>query len=74
LNPELLQQYAIVDREADFENVLQSKGKIPSGGLISLKSSKNKIEKHGNQKESPKSGKKRSKDDHRSKSNKKKRS
>ncbi|XP_062148759.1 RNA cytidine acetyltransferase 1 [Alnus glutinosa] len=74
LNPELLQQYAIGDREADFENALKSRGKIPSGGLISLKSSKNKIEKHGNQKESQKSGKKRSKDDHRSKSNKKKRS
>ncbi|XP_059432015.1 RNA cytidine acetyltransferase 1-like [Corylus avellana] len=74
LDPELLQQYAIVDREADFENALPSKGKIPSGGLVSLKSSKTKIEKHGNQKESHKSGKKRSKDDHRSNSNKKKRS
>jgi N-acetyltransferase 10 len=74
LNPELLQQYAIVDREADFENALPSKGKILSGGLVSLKSCKNKIEKHGNQKESHKSGKKRSKADHRSNSNKKKRS
>ncbi|KAE7998202.1 hypothetical protein FH972_002768 [Carpinus fangiana] len=74
LNPELLQQYAIVDREADFENALPSKGKILPGGLVSLKSCKNKIEKHGNQKESHKSGKKRSKDDHRSNSNKKKRS
>ncbi|KAG2711705.1 hypothetical protein I3760_04G089400 [Carya illinoinensis] len=72
LNPELLQQYAIVEREADFENALQNGGKIQSGGLISLKSSRSKTEKHGNQKESHKSGKKRSKDDRGSKSNKKK--
>ncbi|KAK7858864.1 rna cytidine acetyltransferase 1 [Quercus suber] len=74
LNPELLQQYAIVDRDADFENALQIGGKVPSGGLVSVKSSGNKIEKHRNQKESPKSGKKRSKDDRGSKSNKKKKS
>lgn len=74
LDPELLQQYAIVDREADFENALQNGGKIQSGGLISLKSSKSKIEKHGSQKESHNSGKKRSKDDRGSKSNKKKKS
>ncbi|XP_050292456.1 RNA cytidine acetyltransferase 1 [Quercus robur] len=74
LNPELLQQYAIVDRDADFENALQIGGKVPSGGLVSVKSGRNKIEKHGHQKESHKSGKKRSKDDHGSKSNKKKKS
>lgn len=74
LNPELLQQYAIVDRDADFENALQIGGKVPSGGLVSVKSSGNKIEKHRNQKESHKSGKKRSKDDRGSKSNKKKKS
>ena len=54
LNPELLQQYAIVDRDADFENALQIGGKVLSGGLVSVKSSRNKIEKHGNQKESHK--------------------
>lgn len=75
LNPDFLQQYAIVDREADLENALQNGGgKITSGGLISVKTSKNKIEKHGKQKESGKTGKKRSKDDHGSKSHKKKRS
>ena len=74
LNPELLQQYAIVDRDADFENALQIGGKVPLGGLVSVKSGRNKIEKHGHQKESHKSGKKRSKDDHGSKSNKKKKS
>ena len=58
LNPELLQQYAIVDRDADFENALQNGGKVPSGGLVSVKSSINKIEKLGNQKESHKGGKK----------------
>ena len=58
LNPELLQQYAIVDRDADFENALQNGGKVPSGALVSVKSSINKIEKLGNQKESHKEGKK----------------
>lgn len=72
LNPEQLQQYAIEDKEADFENALQNGGKISSGGLISLKSNRSKSEKHGNQKESHKSGKKRGKDDRGSKSNKKK--
>lgn len=72
LNPELLQQYAIVDREADFENALPNGGKIQSGGLISLTSSRSKTERHANPKESHKSGKKRSKDDRGSKSNKKK--
>lgn len=72
LNPELLQQYAIVDREGDFENALRSGGKITSGGLISVKSSKTKVEKHGKQ-DGHKSGKKR-KGDNSSKSNKKSKS
>ena len=58
LNPELLQQYAIVDRDADFENALQNGGKVPSGGLVIVKSSINKMQKLGNQKESHKEGKK----------------
>ncbi|KAM7473510.1 hypothetical protein LguiB_020753 [Lonicera macranthoides] len=52
LDPGLLQQYAIVDREADFESALQnSGGKVLSGGLVSVKSSKTKVEKHGKQKD-----------------------
>ncbi|KAI8029766.1 RNA cytidine acetyltransferase 1 [Camellia lanceoleosa] len=76
LNPELLQQYAIADREADFEKALQNGGgKIASGGLISVKSSKKKAEKHGKQKEGHNSGKKRDKEDgSSSKSNKKRKS
>uniref|UniRef100_A0A5B7B8X6 RNA cytidine acetyltransferase n=1 Tax=Davidia involucrata TaxID=16924 RepID=A0A5B7B8X6_DAVIN len=75
LNPEFLQQYAILDREADFENALQNGGgKIPSGGLVSVKSSGNKVEKHVKQKESHKSGKKRNKEDGGSKSSKKRKS
>ncbi|KDP35269.1 hypothetical protein JCGZ_09428 [Jatropha curcas] len=73
LNPELLQQYAIVDRDGDFENALKSGGgKISSSGLISVKSSKTKVEKHGKQ-ESHKKGKRR-KGDHSPKSNKKSKS
>ncbi|GMN33414.1 hypothetical protein TIFTF001_004140 [Ficus carica] len=42
LDPERLQQYAI---GADFENALQdSNGKIPSGGLITVKSSRRETE------------------------------
>ncbi|KAF5727673.1 hypothetical protein HS088_TW22G01369 [Tripterygium wilfordii] len=70
LNPEFLQQYAIVDRDADFENALQNGGKIPSGGLVSVKSNRKKQDKHEKQKEGHKSGKKRS-NDRGSKSNKK---
>lgn len=78
LNPDLLQQYAIVDKEADFENALQNgSGKVLSGGLISVKSDKTKVEKQGkkieNQK-NEKSEKKRNKHDHSSKSNKKRKS
>ena len=42
LDPERLQQYAI---GGDFENALQnSNGKIPSGGLITVKSSRRETE------------------------------
>lgn len=70
LDDEFLQQYAIADKDAEFEKALQNgSGKIPSGGLISVKSSKTKPEK---QKDSEKkSGKKRGKDDKSSKSKKK---
>lgn len=41
LNPEFLQEYAIVDKEADFEKALQNGvGKVSSIGLISIKSSR----------------------------------
>ncbi|KAJ4970584.1 hypothetical protein NE237_003683 [Protea cynaroides] len=73
LNPELLQQYAIVDRDADFENALPNgAGKIPSSGLISVKSTRNKMEKHEKQKESHDNKKKRGKDDSGFRLNKKK--
>lgn len=66
LKPEEFQQFAIEDREAALEKALQNGGgKIPSGGHISVKSSRsNKMEKHGTHKESHKGGKKRSKNDH----------
>ncbi|XP_022741678.1 RNA cytidine acetyltransferase 1-like [Durio zibethinus] len=75
LDPEFLQQYAIEGREADLENALENGGeKVLSGGLISVKSSRSGVEKHGKQNESSKSGKKRGKGDHGSKSSKKRKS
>ncbi|KAK9165712.1 hypothetical protein Scep_000903 [Stephania cephalantha] len=61
LDPELLQQYAIADREADFENALQNGAvKISSSGLVSVKSDRTKtVKKHDKQKESRKGDKKR---------------
>lgn len=73
LNPERLQKYAISDKEADFEKALQN-GKISTSGVISVKSNKSKVEKHGKQKESQVGEKKRNKHDHSTKSNKKRRS
>ncbi|KAL3637489.1 hypothetical protein CASFOL_018657 [Castilleja foliolosa] len=74
LNPDLLQQYAIVDK-GDLESALQSGGaKALSGGVISVKSNKTKAEKHAKQSENEKSEKKRSKHGHSSKSNKKRKS
>ncbi|KAM7262099.1 hypothetical protein ACFE04_021176 [Oxalis oulophora] len=69
LDPELLRQYAIVDKEADFENALQSGGKLTSSGVISVKSNRPKFEKR----EKPKEGGKR-KDGHNYKSSKRMRS
>ncbi|KAK9130064.1 hypothetical protein Sjap_010551 [Stephania japonica] len=61
LDPEMLQQYAIADREADFENALQNGAvKISSSGLVSVKSNRTKTaKKHDKQKESRKGDKKR---------------
>lgn len=71
LDPDFLQQYAIADREADFEKALQNGGgKVPSSGLLSVKSSRSKMEKHEKQK-NHKSVEKRGKDNHSAKSNKK---
>ncbi|KAK9670526.1 hypothetical protein RND81_13G207500 [Saponaria officinalis] len=68
LDPELLKQYAIED---DFEtNLRKSGGKIPASGLVSVKSNKTHAEKGS----SSKSEKKRGKDDHGNKSNKKRKS
>ncbi|KAL3613465.1 hypothetical protein CASFOL_042728 [Castilleja foliolosa] len=72
LNPDLLQQYAIADKEDGFKSALQNGGgKAISGSIISVKSNKTKAEKHTKQSENEKSDKKRSKHDHSSKSNKK---
>ncbi|KAJ6907990.1 hypothetical protein NC651_018431 [Populus alba x Populus x berolinensis] len=74
LNPEFLQQYAIVGEKEEFEDALQKHGgKINPGSVISVKSNKVKPEKHGKQ-ESSGSGKKRGKEDRGSKSNKKSKS
>lgn len=67
----MLQQYAIVDGEVDFDGALASGGKIPSGGVVSVKSNKTKAEKQVKKKEKEQSSRKRSKDDG-FKSNKKK--
>ncbi|KAK4790574.1 hypothetical protein SAY86_017878 [Trapa natans] len=72
LNPDLLQQYAIVGRDSDLEKALENGGgRIPSGGLISVKSSRGKPDKWGKQKEGQKGGKRQQKDNRNSKSNKK---
>ncbi|KAF7840044.1 RNA cytidine acetyltransferase 1 isoform X1 [Senna tora] len=58
-DPESLQRYAIADGEDNFENALQNnEGKIPTGGLISIKSSRSDI-KPEKEKGSHKSDKKR---------------
>ncbi|XP_059624435.1 RNA cytidine acetyltransferase 1-like [Cornus florida] len=73
LDPELLQQYAIVGSEVDFENALQNGGKVPSGGLVSVKSNRTKVEKLGKQKVGHQSGNKRHKEDSGGSKSKKKR-
>ncbi|KAI3977447.1 hypothetical protein MKX01_000360 [Papaver californicum] len=77
LNPEFLQRYAIVDKEAAFEEALRNQsGKIASGGIISLKSTKQKKKKEGKWEDSgdsrSSSSKKRIKDDSGSRLHKKK--
>lgn len=75
LNPELLQQYAIVDKDAGLEKGLQNGGaKITAGSVVSVKSSKSKIDKPAKHTDSGQSGKKRNKDASGSKSNKKRKS
>lgn len=77
--PELLQQYAIKDGESGLDNILENNGgKLPTGGLISVKSSRaEKKGSHSSEKKQGKDGhkseKKRGKDDHNHKSSKKKR-
>ncbi|KAJ6916791.1 hypothetical protein NC652_019265 [Populus alba x Populus x berolinensis] len=74
LNPEFLQQYAIVGEKEEFDDALQKHGgKINPGSVISVKSNRVKPEKHGKE-ESSRSGKKRGKEDRGSKSNKKSKS
>lgn len=74
LDPELFQQFAIVDREAEFGNALQNGGgKIVPGSVISVESKKFKLEKHS-EPETEKRGTKRIKTCSGSKSSKKKRS
>ncbi|KAI8541120.1 hypothetical protein RHMOL_Rhmol08G0037700 [Rhododendron molle] len=46
LNPELLQQYSIADREAGFEQALRSCSTISSSGLIIVKSNRDKAVKN----------------------------
>ena len=71
LDPDFLQQYAIADREADFEKALQNGGgKVPSSGLVSVKSSRTKMEKHEKQKKNHKSGGEKRGKDHNNSSNK----
>ncbi|KAI4345160.1 hypothetical protein L6164_012312 [Bauhinia variegata] len=72
--PELLQQYAIADGEADFETMLQNNGgKIPTSGLVGVVSSGSNA-KPEKEKGSGKSDKKRSKHSHDNKSSKRKKS
>ncbi|KAL1364804.1 RNA cytidine acetyltransferase 1 [Arachis duranensis] len=71
--PEMIQQYAIQDGESGLENLLQNNGgKIPTGGLVSVKSSKSVV-KPEKEKRSHKTDKKREKDKHSNKSSKRKR-
>ncbi|PRQ49031.1 putative tRNA(Met) cytidine acetyltransferase [Rosa chinensis] len=76
LNPELFQQYAIKDEDAEFANALQNGRQIPRDGVISVKSSRKEKEEHGKHRESDKGGNRRGRDEHgsTSKSNKKRKS
>lgn len=60
LNPDVLKQYAIVDQENEIEAALvKGQGKISSSGIVSIKSSRRKVE---NGKVKLKNGKKREND------------
>ncbi|WCJ31748.1 RNA cytidine acetyltransferase [Euphorbia peplus] len=59
LDPDLLQQYAIVDKEGDIDKALKNGGDITPGSVISVKSSRSKAEKHRKQEDSHKGEKKR---------------
>ncbi|CAN6442176.1 unnamed protein product [Victoria cruziana] len=60
LNPDVLKQYAIVGQENEFEAALvKGQGKISSSGIVSIKSSRRKVE---NGKVKLKNGKKREND------------
>ncbi|URD75422.1 hypothetical protein MUK42_07746 [Musa troglodytarum] len=73
LNPEFLQQYAIVDKEGEFEKALQNGGvKVSTSGIVSVKSNRKKMGKLGASQETNKS-KRKGKDGEKPKSNKKKR-
>ncbi|CAD5183874.1 unnamed protein product [Musa acuminata subsp. malaccensis] len=73
LNPEYLQQYAIVDKEGEFEKALQNGGvKVSASGIVSVKSNRKKMGKLGASQETNKS-KRKGKDGEKPKSNKKKR-
>lgn len=61
--PEELQRYAIADGEADFESTLKNNGQIPTGGLVTVKSSRSGM-KPEKEKGSHKSDKKRGRDRH----------
>lgn len=74
LNSEYLQQYAIDDREGDFQKAIQNGVKVSTSGLISVKSSCTEREKHERKKEASKSKRKGKGDDNKSRSNKKKKS
>nr|GEX49555.1 cullin-3A isoform X2 [Tanacetum cinerariifolium] len=52
LNLDILQKYAIADKDVDFESALQNgSGKLACGGIISVKSSKTEAEKYGKPKD-----------------------
>lgn len=70
---EFLQQYAIDDKEGEFEKTLQNGVNISASGIISVKSSISDARKHEKSKESSKS-KRKEKGEDRSRSNKKKKS
>ncbi|XP_027368437.1 RNA cytidine acetyltransferase 1-like [Abrus precatorius] len=55
--PEMLQQYAIQDGESGLKNIIENNGgKIPTGGLISVRSSKNVVPPKGSHKKDKKQG------------------